>query len=238
MQAKRSMRNMNSVSASARGSSSFSYGSSAASLDVSPRVEMAASGADLLRHDRDRDRGGDPRAAAKEAPWADTPALPRHNSGRALQKDAASGLLQRGNSASTLTGKTMSFVMRQKKVQDGQLAAGAGAGAGGVLGRHGSRRSDSSDDEYCRTLEGGDDVDEELSKYSGDLDEVSVGGARGFKYIYVQLYVYLSICICCRTSDLLFARLLLPYLTVYAVPACPLPILSLLLFALLCFSHR
>ena len=89
--------------------------------------------------------------------------LPRHGSGRTLHK-AASGLLQRGGSASTLTGKTMSFVLRQKKVQEKQIAN---------IERKGSRRSNgSSDEEYCRTISSDNDVDDELSKFSDAEDDM------------------------------------------------------------------
>ena len=60
----------------------------------------------------------------------------------------------------------MSFVLRQKQVQEKQLAA-----ASSLHKKLSYRSNGSSDEEYCRTLSGGDDVDEELSKYSFE-DEV------------------------------------------------------------------
>ena len=75
----------------------------------------------------------------------DEVALPRRNSGKVLHKDNH-GLLQRGHSGSNLTGKTMSFVLRQKLVQEQQLASMS-------VQRKGSNRSvHSADDnsEYYR----------------------------------------------------------------------------------------
>lgn len=149
---KKSVRNM---AATRRTSSSFSHSDSASSL--SPRIDSHNSGIEHLYHDRDN---------ARDREMADALALPRRNSGRTLHKDAASGLLQRGNSASKMTGKTMSFVLRQKQVQEKQLAA-----ASSLHRKFSYRSNGSSDEEYCRTLSGGDDVDEELSKYSFE-DEV------------------------------------------------------------------
>lgn len=146
------MRNM---AASSRNSSSFSHADTVTSLKQLSPMLLPASESALREKDssKAREHVGDTRAMA------------RHNSGRGLQKDSASGLLQRGNSASMLTGKTMSFVLRQKQMQEKQLTA---------MSRKNSMRSNGSDEDgYCRTLSSGEDVDDELSKYSADLDEVT-----------------------------------------------------------------
>lgn len=164
LQTKKSIRN---IAVRKRHSSSFSNDSVSA-LSLSPRP----SSDDTLPHERD----------SKGKGLLEGPLISRTGSGRALHKDAGSGLLQRGHSASKMTGKTMSFVLRQKQVQEKQLAAAATA-----FSRHASARSNGSEEEYCRTLSGGDDVDEELSKYSSELDDVVVMGDDDMEDMFNEL---------------------------------------------------